>query len=630
MGFSILKNRFSGAWPALVLITLIAATAYSNIYFFPFVFDDKFQIEEKVAIRDLSNYFSHEQLLKPRSIVDFTYALNYRLGKLNVFGYHLINVLIHILNGFLVYFLALTTLRQLSEFSKSSNPSILFMSLLTALIFIAHPIQTQAVTYTVQRYTSMAAMFYIASVLFYLKARVNQHRAESKNPETLSSVWVEKEKDEKTNKFKLSSFYVLSVFCGMSAFLSKQNTASLPGIILLVEYLLIDRTWQGWKKKLPWFALFFTFWTLFVLYISGLFSGGFEGRGLLEDVSGLMQETESVSRWRYLCTQSNVLVIYIRLLFLPIKQNLDYLYHFKSGFFDGYTSLAFLFLSGLVVLGIWVIKRRPIITLGIFWFFVTLSVESSIIPIRDAMFEHRLYLPLFGFALIGAYLLFDFLSDRRFWAGIISVAIILTLGTATFLRNRIWRDDVILWSDVVSKSSQNPRGNNNLGVALRKEGRLLEAIKQYKEALQINPGYVDAHNNLGNALVVDGRLNEAINHYTEAIRLNPLFEAAHKNLRKVRKIQKNINDTVLNMQNALKIKLKDPALSEKLKNLIKLKAELDKAIAQYKNIMSAQPGFSIETLHINDFAKVYKITMDFENLINLLKLSGKSNLLSER
>jgi len=189
-------NRLSSPWLALVLIALVAALIYSNIYHSPFVFDDKSQIVERMSIRHLENHLSLEQLLKPRAIVDLTFALNYKFGKLNVFGYHLVNVLIHIINGFIVYFLALIIFKQLSvsPIPQSLNPSIpkssiihpsnfsIFnfqfsihlMSLFAALIFIAHPIQTQAVTYTVQRYASMAAMFYMASVLFYLKARMTK------------------------------------------------------------------------------------------------------------------------------------------------------------------------------------------------------------------------------------------------------------------------------------------------------------------------------------------------------------------------------------------------------------------------------------------------------------------------
>jgi hypothetical protein len=302
MNYSFIRKHVTRPSFALVfvVIVLVAGTIYSNIYQCPFVFDDLLQIEDKVIIRDLTNYFSFEVFLKPRPIVDFTFALNYRFGQLTVFGYHLVNVLIHIINGFLVYFLALTIFKQLlsgstQRFDESSklearsskdNPkhktsnillsdgsagsnsfqssikqpaatsastaghqsSILLMALFAALIFIAHPIQTQAVTYTIQRYASLAAMFYMGSVLFYLKARVRQQR---------SAAYAKLRRAKEVGEaFSLqpSAFFTLSLLCGMLAFLSKQNTASLPAAIILVEYLFIDRTWQGWKKKIGSYA----------------------------------------------------------------------------------------------------------------------------------------------------------------------------------------------------------------------------------------------------------------------------------------------------------------------------------------------------------------------------------------
>ena len=249
-----LSNRFASPWLALIVIGFSVLVIYSNIYNSPFVFDDGPRIVKNSTIRDLSNFLSPGKLLEPRAIVDFTFALNYRFGKLNVFGYHLINILIHILNGFLVYVFASAFLKQGSGCSNASAAlisgsldfSIRITSLFTAIIFVVHPIQTQAVTYTVQRYASMAAMFYMASVLFYLKARILQVRAKSGEQGAKSRERVERKEDDKTNRLKLSSIYTLSVLCGMLAFLSKQNTASLPLVILIVEYLLIDRTWQGW------------------------------------------------------------------------------------------------------------------------------------------------------------------------------------------------------------------------------------------------------------------------------------------------------------------------------------------------------------------------------------------------
>ncbi|MBC8465840.1 tetratricopeptide repeat protein [bacterium] len=593
MGFSERKKHLSNLWPGIFIIALVTICIYSNIYHSPLVFDDLRRIEQNLKIRDLSNYLFPIELLKPRHIVDLTFALNYKFGKLNVFGYHLINVLIHVLNGFLVYFLALAIFRKISicsEFHRLSDFSISVMSLFTALIFIVHPIQTQAVTYTVQRYASMAAMFYMASVLFYLKARIIQQgaerrahgaeirgqRSEVRGRRTEFKVQREELKAQSSRlkgrtrpkslalNFELSTFYFLSILCGMLAFLSKQNTASLPGIILLVEYLLIDMTWQGWKKKIPWFALTFVLWVFFAAYVSGLFSGGIGEGGLLEDVSERMMETEKVSRWRYLCTQFNVLVIYIRLLFLPVKQNLDYLYAFKSGFIKGYTPLAFSCIAGIIVLSIGLIKKHVIVSFGIFWFFITLSVESSIIPIRDALFEHRLYLPMVGFNIIAACVIFNFLSSKQTWVIPILISIIIPLGTASYLRNKVWQDPVVLWSDVLSKNNRSYRAHNNLGIAFKNKGYSEEALVHFSEALRIRPRYADVQNNLGVIHAGKGNFNEAMRHYSKALRIKPDFAEAHNNLGVALKQQGNLNAAISHYLESIRI---NPDYAEAYNNL---------------------------------------------------------------
>lgn len=577
---------------ALLAISLLCIVIYSNTLKSPFVFDDDPNIVENKTITNLSNYFSLSKLLKPRAIVDFTFALNYRFGKLNVFGYHLVNILIHILNGLLVYLLVLVILKQRPAFSNSSTLSgsespefpIRTISLFAALLFVVHPIQTQAVTYTVQRYASIAALFYMAAVLFYLKARIIQQSAKSRG-------LIEQKQDAKSAKLKLSSFYVLSILCSMLAFLSKQNAASLPLAILLVEFLLIDHTWRQWKQKLPWFATSFALWALFVLYVSGLFSGGIDASGLLEDVSGLTKETTTVSRWQYLFTQFNVIVIYIRLLFLPVGQNLDYLYPFKNGFFDAYTPLAFLFLIGLFAVGAWRIKKQPVISLAIFWFFITLAVESSIIPIRDAMFEHRLYLPMFGFALIGAYLLFAFFAKQRYRAIIFLVVIIISFGAVTYHRNSVWKDDITLWSDVVSKSPHNYRAHNNLGYNLMAKDRTEEAMAHYSEALRLKPYYADALNNMGLVLYNQDRIEEAIDHYLKALRIKPDFAKVHNNLGLALYKQGRTEEAIDYYLKALRIKPDYANAHNNLGNALLLQDRTEEAFAHYKEALRIQPDF---------------------------------------
>jgi Flp pilus assembly protein TadD len=439
-------------------------------------------------------------------------------------------------------------------------------------------------------------MFYMGSVFFYLKARIIAQSSKLKAQSYPLSAF----------SLQPSAFYVLSIICGLLAFMSKQNAASLPLMILFVEYLLFDRTWQVWKRKLTWLIPAFLFFGVFILYVSGFFRCEFQFAVLLEDVSGLTRDPESVSRWRYLCTQFNAIVIYIRLLFLPIGQNLDYMYPFKSGFFDGFTPLAFLFLVGIVAAGLWNIKRRPVISFGIFWFFVTLSVESSIFPIRDALFEHRLYLPMFGFALLAAYFIGQLLSGRRSWILVISSVVIISLGTATYLRNRTWQDAVTLWTDVVSKSPHNWTAHHNLGLAREYQRRFQEAIRHYSEALRIKPDYPKAHNNLGGLLARQRRFKEAIQHYYEALRINPRFAEAHSNLGVALWSNGRLEEAVEHYTRALQIK---PGLAETHNNLgvaLSWQGKMEEAVAHFSEALRIKPDYSAARRNLQSALRLMK------------------------
>ena len=601
------RKTLFAPWFALIVITLAAFVVYSNVYHCPFVFDDIHSIVENTGIRDLSNFSSPGRFLKSRAVVDFTFALNYRFGKLDVFGYHLVNVLIHIINGFLVYFLALTIFKQLAyvpqsfnpSIPQSLNPSIGLISLFAALIFVAHPIQTQAVTYIVQRYASLATMLYMASVLFYLKARVRQQRSEVRTQRSevggrRSEVRSQRSevRIQRAISYQLStiSFYVLCIICGMLAFMSKQNTASLPGIIVLVECMCFGGAWRERARRFLWLMPAFILYAAFVLYTMGLFGGAGIG-SMLEDVSELARETELVGRWSYLCTQFNVLVIYIRLLFLPVGQNLDYLYPFKTGFFDAYTPLAFLFLVGLAGLAVWNRNRRPVITFGMFWFFITLSVESSIIPIKDALFEHRLYFPMFGFAIVVSWLVFHFLSKRRSWAIGISAIIVVSLGSATFLRNRTWQDHVTLWTDVAAKVPHNPTAHNNLGKALGNEGRLKEAIKRFSRAVRINPGYLIAYNNLGLALIKQGKHEDAVRLLSDVRKNKPNSAETCVNLGVALQAQSRTTEAIRYFSEAIKIKPGHAVAHYNLGNSLGRQGKTEEKIRHLSRAIQIDPSF---------------------------------------
>jgi protein O-mannosyl-transferase len=612
-------NILANPWFALILIAVTVLVIYSNVYDGPFVFDGKTQIEHNEKIRDLDNYLSLKGFFPHRPLVAFSYAINYRLCKLDTFGYHLVNNLIHLVNGFLAYFLALQIFYRLSFFQSKrlknasgskvfhglktgaeeserniSQTTIPIMALLVALIFSAHPIQTQAVTYIGQRYTSMSAMFYMTSLFLYIWARKYQVEEKKTTQEGSSTEDLSPQKTDKSPaRFgpKVLICFFLSLCSGAFALFCKENAATLFGVILLVEYFLFDRTWRGWKMKLTWLVpLSFVLAFLVLYYFAS--TRGLKFGNLLEDVSILTRETRSIGRWSYLCTQFSVIVIYIRLLFIPVGQNLDHMYPFKEGFFDGATPLAFLFVLTVFLVGIWNIRKRSAVSFGIFWFFITLSIESSIFTISDAMFEHRLYLPMFGFAISVVYMVFDLLGSRKGWATFFLMLGIVALGTTAYSRNQVWQDSRVLWEDVVSKSPLNHRGHNNLGTVLNDQGHTTDAILEFTEALRIKPDFAFARNNLGNALFRQGKYNEAILHLREALRLKPNLLGTHNNMGIILSIKGDFDNAIRHFKKALAINPRSAETHSNLGNFFLAQRKYDQAAQHFQKALKFNPGLS--------------------------------------
>lgn len=623
---------------SLLLIALVSVIIYSNIYSCPFVFDDLRSLVDNYNLRDDIYYGSISKIFIPRRIVFLTFVCNYQLGGLNVFGYHLVNLLIHILSGFAAYFLARILLRLLTPYNSKL---VSLMSLATALVFAVHPIQTQAVTYTIQRFASMAALFFMVSVLCYSKVRSLQACTIAKS-ETRSEHEQRTGKKQQSGWLVIAFWYIFAILSGMLAFLSKQNTACLPGIILLVEWLCFDRSWKAWKKKLLFVLLMCTGWLLFVSYAMGLFQTGNQVINVLEDVSSRMRQTVKVSRWGYLCTQFNVITIYVRLLFLPVKQNLDYLYKFKQGFLDGLTPLAFLFLTGIVALGVASVKKHPLVTLSVGWFFATLAVESSFFPISDAMFEHRLYLPLFAFSLTLPYAIQSLILNRISRPGIrsrsprapdfniqhgdgksghkgfIIILLVITtaLGVATYRRNLVWQSSETLWKDVIAKAPLNPRAYTNLGMSYFADRRIREAIEAYKKALSLDSNRGRAWSNLGVALNSLGNTKEAYVAFKRATEIHPDFAQGFNNLGNALTLMKRNSEAVTAYQKAIELK---PNYAEAYGNLGNALVKLDQpaeAVNSCRRAVELEPGFD-KAYYI--MGKAYVELNETEHAITTLK-----------
>jgi protein O-mannosyl-transferase len=368
---------------AIGLIVVVALLAYSNTFSVPFQFDDLPNILQNPNIQIKALTWDRiAQLIKntnKETIRFFSYltlALNYYFGEFDVFGYHVVNLLIHMAAGiFLYWFLILTF--NLPSLKEKYGPISYKVALFTSLIFIAHPIQTQSVTYIVQRMASMGGMFYLLSMVFYIKGRSS------------------------SGKTRVLYFcgLLLSYVIGV---LTKENVAILPLFIALYEFYFFqnfDLTARGRKIVL------FLAGGLLLLGVFGLLLWG--KRYIDVTIEGYQTRTFTMSE--RVLTQFRIVLYYLTLLIYPhpSRLNLDYDFPISKTFLDPPTTLiSIVIVAGLIGYGIWVARKRPVLSFCILWYFGNLAIESSIFPL-EMVFEHRLYLPS-----VGPFILFGLLIVR--------------------------------------------------------------------------------------------------------------------------------------------------------------------------------------------------------------------------
>jgi len=606
------------------LIAVVGLIAYSNTFNFPFVFDDHANITDNPLIKQLDNFIFPAGGYKgylPRAVGFFTFALNYHFGGLNVTGYHIVNLIIHITNAILIYFFVILTFKtpyfssqkpvvrsQDEKGSISSVYSLLttdhsyFIALFSALLFVSHPLQTQAVTYIVQRLTSLATMFYLLSVVMYVKARLFAgDRQVASSPVTYYLLPI--------------TYFSLSLISAICAMLTKEISFTIPLVVILYEFTFFK---SSIKKKL--YFLLPIFLTLIIIPLSIMGTDKPLGE-LLSDLSEKFRVQTELSRWDYLFTQFRVVVTYIRLLFFPVNQNLDYDYPVYHSFFTPPVFLSFLLLMSIFGIAVYLLYKTRVISgqrsavsnsspsaplnpyfrvaaFGIFWFFITLSVTSSVIPIVDVIFEHRVYLPSVG-AFIAVSAVVSIISERLSLKSpqikkatiLICALIVVVLSTAAYARNTVWKDKKTLWEDVVSKSPKNARALNNLGALYYEENMPDMAIKYLSTAIFLKPDYVDAYNNLGLAYYKKGLYYLAKKQFANALRFDPNDAFAFNNFSIVYAAEGLYDRAIEYAQLALKI---DPDYAEAHNSLgvaYGSKEMYDLALKQFSRALELKPDY---------------------------------------
>ncbi|OGR03453.1 MAG: hypothetical protein A2511_02820 [Deltaproteobacteria bacterium RIFOXYD12_FULL_50_9] len=557
---------------AFFLLSALIFFLYSQTLHAPFLFDDDVNIlgNPSVRITELNLHsLAHAALDSPmasRPISNISIALNYFFHGYSTTGYHITNIIIHLLNGIFLYLFLKTTLDLLPAKNPAANSNDL-IALITTGLWLIHPLQTQSVSYIVQRMNSLGAMFFLISLLLYIKARLS---------DLPFRYWL----------------YAASCIAALLAFGSKENTVFLPFFIFLYEWYFFQNLDRQWLKRhlLPIFGIILLLGTISIIYL-----GVNPWQTILDSY-----KTRDFTLGQRLLTELRVVVHYISLIIFPYPARLTVDYDFPvsiSLLNPASTLLSLLVIIAILIYGVRIATRDKLTSFCIIWFFVNLIIESSVIGL-EIIYEHRTYLP----SMLVILLLVQ-IGDKILKHGYIKISIValifLCFSCWTHERNRIWADDLAFWLDNVQKSSGKARPQNNYGKVLKAKGRIDEAIYHFKEAIRINPHYDQAHYNLGNALEGSGMLEEALGHYEEAIRSNPKFALAHYNMGVVYEKMAKPTEAANHYIEAIRLKSNYAMAYNNLGILYAKQGDYQKALEHFETALTLQPDDTFARQNIN-------------------------------
>lgn len=508
------EKKLDNRWIIFGSIAFLALLIYSNSFTAPFTLDDFSSISNNYAIRSPFNPGAIWKFYSNRFFLYFTISINYFIHDTAELGYHITNLLLHIFNGMLV-FLILHYLLGLNSFSsKIPGRYKNILSLLSSLVFICHPLQVNAVTYIIQRTAALAATFYFLAILFFIKYRV----------------------------FCKIRYFALSLLFTVIAMFTKENTITIPFMLILIEFMFFLKDEKTtWKKRLVF--LFLLLVTIPIIPGTNLVLKGYSQ----SDPGVSFKASTSMDRFHYFYTQQNVIIKYIKLLFVPIGQNFDYSNDFPLSrtIWENGSYISFAVLCVILFFGIINIRKNKLIALGILWFFIGLAVESSFISIKDVYFEHRLYFPVVGYVLflVGFVFMekgkgkksFVFKKPVLYFIVLSSVLIPLYSGF-TLYRNYIFSDGIRLWSDVVKKAPGSDRAHSILATNYldsyessdNKKPELLDkALEEFTVAIELNYYNNTAHCNMAKVYYLKKEYEKCIDEAKKALNMSDSTYAYH-------------------------------------------------------------------------------------------------------
>ena len=507
----------------VTVILLLSFAVYSNSLFNGFVFDDKFQILQNPWIRDIKNLpeiftssvwsFQRETVGTNyyRPLMHTIYMFIFYVFGLKPWGFHLINIVFHVFISVLVF---IVTKRLLSH--SSHSPATSLLAFIAALLFATHPIHTEAVAWISALPDLSYTFFYLLSFYFYMK-----FKTESKWP------------------------YLFSLISFSLATLCKEPALTLPIILIVYDYVFKEDR----ARLLARFKIYIPYIFISLCYLGLRFYalGGFAPKNRHVDMSA----------YEYFINVFPLFSQYLEKLLLPVDLNAYHLLNPISSILQPKGIFAVFITAVFIVLLVIARKKNKIIFFSFFLIVIPLLPTLYIPAIGETVFAERyLYLPSSGFVILIAFILSwanKNQSKLNLSLIMIAMSVIGLYFVGTMNRNAVWRDNYSLYSDMVKKSPEAALPHYNLGNVYTEQGKIDEAINEYRMAVQLNPNDAKAHNNLGLSYEHQGRINEALDEYQAALKLKPDNAIFHYNLGNMYAQQGKIDEAINEYRIALQL-----------------------------------------------------------------------------
>ena len=558
---------------AFTVLALLLLSVYSNSFHNSWHFDDAANITNNAAVhlnnltwKDVKTALFGGHLdahASPRPLVYLSFGLNYFFGELEPFGYHLVNLAVHFVAS-LFLFLFIRTAAGLVLKNEAQEHLAYHVALLAAALWAIHPIQTQAVTYIVQRMTSLAGMFTIMSLYFYLRGRVS------------------------SSKMQAAALLIACLLAFLMAVGSKENALLLLLSMGLCEVLLIkgSPSWSPAKK-----------WGLFIAVIGAAAVIGFLWvtftKGNVFSALFAGYDHRPFTWWQRLLTESRVVLFYASLLLYPMPDRLSLVHGFQvsTSFLNPVATLiSVLSILGIVGVLVGLAKKHALLSFSFLFFFLNHLMESTVLPL-ELVYEHRNYVPsmLFfvPFAAGFCFLLGRFQAKRgiRVALWFFGAFVLTGFGHAAYERNEVWRSPETLWSDALMKAPSESRIRHNLGTLFQGRGQLQKAKEEYEKALSLNnyPRKAEAavtYFNLGNLHRDLGNFSQAEVFYQKAVAVDPDCHPALNSLAVFYEQEGKTEAVLPLLARALKAAPQSSNTNYNLGLFYLRKGELDKAVAR--------------------------------------------------